>query len=805
MGMLLDSQYVDKRKEMIQYQGSMTDSIQLDYYRQIANKTSIKEKNGHYYCDDFISVTFEKSVNLKDDDIKMTKKEVRDYLYLNGFIHNGKQYIRYQRSDGGARLGNCLFINEKYHKKMIKFSNMGINFKEGERCDLASLFAYQSKTLSTKIDDIIILPNEILLIDDQCSNFKAMASVTRLNEKGKIYLSEEELEHVQDIWDGQSLVDESVFRFHGYDKKGMLLLRNHFFKSACFNTNIQKYYSDNGITTVVDMFGRELEASKIKLITTPNSVKALKFSYKMNVKKNADEKMYDYWLSKIVDFGLVKYEKPSKFGSYNRTAYQMVNSLPFSRDDIKKLMKEEINYINLINTKPSAFKHRLSVSEPNTNYSFVLNMITINDDIQYTKLYKDARRKVLDSHKKKLLRGQIRIQNTDYFTMVSMPYEMLEYSTYGKWNPVLHGRQVYTPYYKNDKMLTGFRNPHINSGNVAVFKNTYDVRFDEYFNLTNNIVIVSCWDNDVTSRLQGADFDSDTVLLTSNEIVLEKATNVQHHYTPVNGVNASKIQRYYTLQESSDVDYTISTNKIGEIVNLSQLFNSHYWATRSDEKRQMYYNCSSILSSMSQIEIDKAKKLFDFSMISAINYVKKISGINVKIKPNFFKYVVENPSKCEFMEFETPMDYVVDEVSKIKSAIRSKNLKLNKFIKYGTTNSSYSQIENISKMMIEYQTILDSCTDRKGKYIARKIIGEELSLFFNSKNITRDTLISLIIKTEKEFSSIKNIMLNALYENYSDEFVKILKINTRNSRILSEDVDGDIVIFSKKFKEIAKK
>jgi hypothetical protein len=332
-----------------------------------------------------------------------------------------------------------------------------------------------------------------------------MASITEMNEDGRLIVNEREIEHSQDLWDGQSLLDTSIFG-DKYKDKGMLLLRNHFFKSACFNTNIQKYFSDNNIDEVVDMFGRKIKASNIKLITTPNSVKALKFSYKLGKNKNADRKMFDYWLQKIVDFGIVKYEKPSRFGSYNRTSYQMVNSLPFDRSDIKELMKEEIDYINLINNNVAVFKYRISApSEPKTNYTFLNNMLAVNDEVQYTKLYKDARRNVVNSHKAKLLSGKIRIKNTDYFTMVSMPLEMLQFASFGKITPTLKGREVYTKYFDSGMELTGFRNPHVNSGNVAILKNTHKEEFDTYFNFTNNIVIMNVYDNDITSTLQGAD------------------------------------------------------------------------------------------------------------------------------------------------------------------------------------------------------------------------------------------------------------------------------------------------------------
>lgn len=98
------------------------------------------------------------------------------------------------------------------------------------------------------------------------------------------------------IWDGQSLLDTSLFD----DEKGIMLLRNSFFKSCGFNTNIQKWFDyafrGNKPEYIKDMFDRDVKLSDIKLITTPNSLKFLKFA---NVKEfqGDDKKCCEKWLT----------------------------------------------------------------------------------------------------------------------------------------------------------------------------------------------------------------------------------------------------------------------------------------------------------------------------------------------------------------------------------------------------------------------------------------------------------------------------------------------------------------------------
>ena len=102
-----------------------------------------------------------------------------------------------------------------------------------------------------------------------------------MNEDKELGLTaiEEETEIENVIWDGEALLDVSEFERAGYSDKGMMLLRNRFFKTCAFNTNLQKWFKDNGITTVGQLAGyttaRKVE--DIKLVITESSLKYLKF------------------------------------------------------------------------------------------------------------------------------------------------------------------------------------------------------------------------------------------------------------------------------------------------------------------------------------------------------------------------------------------------------------------------------------------------------------------------------------------------------------------------------------------------
>ena len=158
------------------------------------------------------------------------KEQIRRVFYADDFTFemDGIKYKRWIRSGNTARVGNCLFINEEYYEAMNKFTDCGIKVK-GRKINLASFEAYRALTLSIKIDDLEIKPENILLIKDVKSTFKEKVMYTG-EKDGKLFTEEKEISITNKIHDGQSLIDKSLMG--KYQEKGMLLLRHKFFKSC---------------------------------------------------------------------------------------------------------------------------------------------------------------------------------------------------------------------------------------------------------------------------------------------------------------------------------------------------------------------------------------------------------------------------------------------------------------------------------------------------------------------------------------------------------------------------------------------
>lgn len=283
------------------------------------------------------------------------KADLRQELYENGFVCDGVKYVRYKRSAGSSRVGKCLFVNEVVAKRMARWDRCGLTIRDNAPIDLASFEAYIALPMSSIIDTMIIEPENILIVDDFESCFKD--KVIAVEEKdGRLVASEKEVDVTNCIWDGESLLDVSMFG--EYASKGMVLLRNRFFKTCAFNANIQQWFADNGITSVEQLNGFTLakDISQVKLITTPSSVKYLKFG------------SIEDWLANIEHtFGIVKYEKETHFfgGRMVQCHYQLLNTLQLSYKDVEELLKPSLAYVGAIRQDPAVLRYHIGYAFKN--------------------------------------------------------------------------------------------------------------------------------------------------------------------------------------------------------------------------------------------------------------------------------------------------------------------------------------------------------------------------------------------------------------------------------------------------------
>jgi hypothetical protein len=172
-----------------------------------------------------------------------------------------------------------------------------------------------------------------------------------------------------------------------YDKYGMVLLRNRFFKSACFNCSIQRFFKDAGITDIRRLHGQTAaeDISDIKIITTPSSVKYLKFGSP------------EAWLNMTAAdcmFGVVKHEKSMRFfdGEMVQTHYQLLNTLQLTQKEVDELTAPSLEFAETIRNDPAAFryyikyKYKEKISAAQSASDVVYQMLGVTDEFSKTEI-----------------------------------------------------------------------------------------------------------------------------------------------------------------------------------------------------------------------------------------------------------------------------------------------------------------------------------------------------------------------------------------------------------------------------------
>lgn len=741
-------------------------------------------------------------IQIKEPKTLKTNAELRKDLYQNGFVCNGIKYCRMKRSSGSARVGKCLFINEELYEPILRFSSGGINLERGQEVDLAAYESYISLPSSSIIDTIPISPENILLIDDYEDVFTEDVVETH-NENGWLTTSEKTCKISNSIWDGQSLIDSSLMG--KYSCCGMVLLRNLMFKSCCFNCNIQQWFKDNNITSISQLNGktRATRIEDVKLITTPSSIKYLKFN------------TLDSWLNNLYhNFGVVKYDKKTHFfgGKLVQTHYQLINTLQLSKDEMREFLKDSLDFAQLLRDNPAVVRYFIKYPDIDEfeplNKSMldkndvVYNLMCINDNFTKTKYYQEFLHDLLASYYKNLKNGHVYV-NGNYSTLLGNPIEMLQQSigTF-KGDSQIGIGNIHNIRFGYNKTLLGSRSPHVTIGNIWLPTNKENKLIDCYFNLTEEIVCINSIGENVLQRLSGADFDSDTVLLTDNEILIRAAKrNYNTFKTPTANVSSDKVKRYYTPEQQADLDKRTAVNKIGEVINLSQELNSMLWDrmyngdTYNDVKDLYYDICQ--LDVMSGIEIDKAKKEFD------VNITKELDKIREKYKdelsdeyskkkiPHFFAHIARqkgyyNPTKKNYSKYNTSMDYLQTIVNgfRIKTPYRKDWLPFVSILdnsKFYSTHVNQNQINKVygtlKKYISERKNIFGSDMDRDDKFASAQLLYSNLIADIESESFGFSTLYRLLTSLEdKENAQIKNTLLKILYlcgnESFKDAIIR---------------------------------
>lgn len=771
---------------------------------------------------------FDGDCYVSNKNIKTIKSvaDVRKDIYEKGFVCNGVKFVRWKRSAGSARVGRCLFIDEALFSRIHKWESCGLDVRVGDKVDLATFESYISLTSSSIIDTIEILPENILVIDDYESVFDE--EVVCVTESSGVLDAKQEYSTISNsIFDGESMIDKSLMG--KYSNKGMLLLRNRFFKSCSFNSNIQEWFADNNITSVDQLCGytRAKDISDIKLITTPSSIKYCKFG------------TIDQWMDNLeTTFGIVKYEKPTHFfeGRLVQAHYQLINSIQLSREEMAELLEPTFEFMTNVRNNPAVLRYWIKfnidqleeITPLDSKTDVIYKLMSVNNKFTQTKYYYDFRSDFLKSFTKNLKCGHVFV-NGNYSTLCGNPIEMLKASV-GKFDgtTMFEKNTVYSKRFEFGRELVASRSPHITFSNVLVTTNKQYDLIEKYMNPTNEIVYINSINENIMQQLAGCDYDSDTVMLTDNEVLIRGAKKNNHKFAvAAYAVGGAKVERHYTYEDLADLDIKTSKNLIGEIINVSQELNTRVWdmlahGYSEDDVKDIYMDICK-LSIMSNIEIDKAKKEFAIDNGYELKQIRKkykiVDDAGKQVKPNFFAHIARrkgyyDPIRKAYVKHETSMDYLQTCVNRYRAQRTGSSKKefmpfseMLDMDKFGNESANYRQIKDLFEF-------IDNANNHISSIYANKTVKPELQNivasafrqdcveYIGTMNLNPTTMIAMLKALEKpEHAKHKKLVFYTLFGYPNTSFYTTLRECREPIPYIKPRADGDIDIYGTKFKE----
>lgn len=619
------------------------------------------------------------------------------------------------------------------------------------------------------------------------------------------------------LWDGQGLCDSSIIP---EGTEGFIYCRSHFFKSCLFAGNIQEFFKDycveHGIdyetATTTDMFKRKLKLCDIKAVISDKSIKWLKFVDLMGGKES---KAFRYWRNFMKEHGnwfeIVKTVHHSKLGEYQKSAYQMNNSVPSTdRNILQSVANCSIEYYNLLKNNDAEYLKYLAMTKNRFNINEVLlAMVGWNSDFTKTELFREKKSRDLNKLKNEMMAGRL-WQKADNLTIMDNPISMLLTAVGDKaplneecFSVMADGVQCYTPKFKDGERLAAFRNPHNSPNNIIHLYNVYPEKLLKYFpDIGENIIVFNAIGTDTQARLNSQDCDSDFVYVTNQSELAELARTAYVEYpTIINAVEEKGVSEYHFCPEDfAKMDNAISAAQIsiGVSTDLAQMALSYYYAgkMKSRELEDIFI----ILSVIGQISIDLAKKNFDINVVNEINRIKRLSCMKSGLVPRFMadakkiKNSKKKYSEGTVQRMNCPMDImaeIMEEETIQYPENRKERLPVRKFfdeniLKMKADNRKAERlaqvIQKYNDSMKKIRTDYGLDEEDEAYFVLKNSVLNNALHKIGNKNIDQAIVMKLIIEAiDGEYTDVQNTMLNFLYQMAPELFLKCFVKNEQKS------------------------
>jgi len=722
------------------------------------------------------------------------------HIGKNGFMLNGKKYVRFACGAGQARRNNALFIDESFEEKMYEVLN---NNREDIEITPAKYNAYFS--LSTSASLPVTSPYFCVVPDKEVVRTERVEFIREV-DGGDDIVEKIDRKITFNLWDGQGIISPKMAKIWADDLEldyipSSFIVRSNFIKGLVVVIDFHKFSDEIGKRFITDVYGNKINIRDMDIVLTQSQFKLWDAfssidSYKSNLKKNNLE----WSVSRVA---------PRNEKKYTFLNYQFLQALNLDDKSIERLCKPTIDHFkNIIKEKIDHtllyFLGRLSDGEfdpliynkinDNVVKSLILNNNLLKDPYVRNHISYSLNKRIKQSYMGNL------IVNGSYTMMVSDPYAFLEYLFDLPIEGLLNRGEHYNKYWseKGKEKLAALRAPLTWRSEVNVLKLKINDKINDWYKYLDNCVVYNVFGNDCLIH-GGSDFDGDIVCITDNEEIINGA----YGGLPIDYENKKASKEKINKNNLYLSDINGFDNKVGFVTNVATT--AFAMLPKFEEGSEEYNELIKRLKCFrkeqgSTIDATKGLEIKPFPMHwTKWKKIKENESEEEKSKREFLNSVAIN-QRVYFMRYLYPKynkKYNQYEKSVDMIYVRTKFRRTLSDLLSADRESLTDKEKRFIKKYYDLHPFLETdCTMNKISRFMEKSIKE---IKIKDMEKLPDDQILLLKNKKIETDPIKIKLLYNLYKKYKSEKKNINKKNREYNDYSYESVDQ----FNKHFRVLA--
>ena len=496
------------------------------------------------------------------------KKKHYDEAAKHGFTINNIKYKLLLGTSGGIKQNTVLFINEKYFDEVWECINGDID--PSIEMLPSKLMAYMALTFSASTP--VTNTKNILVVKDVETKFKDKVTTIQMTDDDiEPTLKPEEIEVEVNACDGCGMIDPKLSNTWSEDL-GLdyvspgYCVRNLWVKGMLTTFDFKKYckeviYKEK----IVDVWGNEHDINDIDIILNESMLKCWKMYDSLeSYLKAVDKNHYEFSVTKYVH---------DEIENTRMLNYQYTQCLDLDNDDIKNLLKDDMNEIKGV----QRLDYRKSIVFGKGKYLNDSNVWTDADDDLHIKALMVNKEAIKDSYVKGKLQDaiskRIKMLKTskinvegNYQIVVGEPVIQLENMFGLEPKGLLKSGEFYIEYWreKGVKKVASFRSPMSCKENARIMNVVDDENINRWYGDLRGLIVFNGWDTTMMAE-NGCDFDGDLSFTTSNEIIV----NSVYELPAINCIgNTSDKKSNITRKDYIKAIKDGFGNKVGSVTNV---------------------------------------------------------------------------------------------------------------------------------------------------------------------------------------------------------------------------------------------